>query len=139
RERDLMSQYARQGVMDEHIAVGREYPAVKLNTTYSFGIDDYEFILALETDEPADIRDLVQQLRETESSRYTVQDTPLFTCINMRLLEALDALGGPPVARPVEQEAQREAWADVCPVGELEAGTSRVVYLDGKQVALFNV
>lgn len=135
----LMSQYARQGVMDEHIAVGREYPSVKLNTTYSFGIDDYEFILAFETDEPADFLDLVQKLRETESSRYTVQDTPLFTCINMRLMEALDALGGPPVAEPVEMEEQREVWTDVCPLTEFEPGSSQIVYLDGKQVALFNV
>ena len=135
----LMSQHARQGVMDEHIVVGREYPSVKLNTTYSFGIDDYEFIVAFETDEPSDFLDLVQRLRETESSRYTLQDTPLFSCINMRLIEALDALGGPPVAEPITLEEQREAWVDVCPAAEFEPGSTRVVYLDGKQVALFNV
>ena len=135
----LMSQPARQGVMDEHITVGREYPSIKLNTTYSFGIDDYEFIVAFETDEPADFLDLVQRLRETESSRYTLQDTPLFSCINMRLIEALDAIGGPPVAEPVKPEEQGEAWADVCPINELEPGTTRVVYLDGKQIAVFNV
>lgn len=135
----LMSQPARQGVMDEHIVVGREYPSVKLNTTYSFGIDDYEFIVAFETDEPSDFLDLVQRLRETESSRYTLQDTPLFSCINMRLIEALDALGGPPVAEPVKPEEQREAWVDVGPLDEFASGDTRVVYLDGKQVALFNV
>jgi chlorite dismutase len=98
-----LSFHARQGMMDEHIVVGREFPSVKLNTTYSFGVDDYEFIVAFETDEPSDFLDLVQKLRETEVSRYTVQDTPLFNCINMRLIEALDALGGPPVAEPVIQ------------------------------------
>ncbi len=100
-----LSLHARQGIMDEHIEVGRKYPAVKLNTTYSFGLDDYEFILGFETDEPADFLDLVQELRETESSRYTLQDTPLFTCTNMRLVEALDALGGEAIAEPVEAEA----------------------------------
>jgi chlorite dismutase/nitrite reductase/ring-hydroxylating ferredoxin subunit len=134
-----MSQMARQGVMDEHIVVGRKYPAVRLNTTYSFGIDDYEFILAFETDEPSDFLDLVQELRETESSRYTLQDTPLFTCINMRLEEALDALGGPDIAEPIEEGEVREVWAEVCPLDELAPGETQVIYLEGKMVGLFNV
>jgi NAD(P)H-dependent nitrite reductase small subunit len=139
REWYKMSLPARQGVMDEHITVGRKYPSVKLNTTYSFGLDDYEFILAFETDEPSDFLDLVQDLRETEASRYTLQDTPLFTCINMSLGEALDALGGPPIAEVVEPEEQQEAWVDVCPVDDFGPGESRMIYLDGKQVGLFNV
>lgn len=134
-----MSQMARQGVMDEHIVVGRKYPAVRLNTTYSFGIDDYEFILAFETDEPSDFLDLVQELRETESSRYTLQDTPLFTCINMRLEEALDALGGPDIAEPIEEGAVREVWAEVCPIDDLAPGETQVIYLEGKMVGLFNI
>jgi chlorite dismutase/nitrite reductase/ring-hydroxylating ferredoxin subunit len=134
-----MSQMARQGVMDEHIVIGRKYPAVRLNTTYSFGIDDYEFILAFETDEPSDFLDLVQELRETESSRYTLQDTPLFTCINMRLEEALDALGGPDIAEPLEEGEIREVWAEVCPVDDLAPGETQVIYLEGKMVGLFNI
>ena len=134
-----MSQHARQGVMDEHIEVGRKYPSVRLNTTYSFGLDDYEFIVAFETDEPSDFLDLVQELRETESSRYTLQDTPLFTCINMRLEEALDALGGPAIAEAIAPDEVREAWVEVCPLDELPAGKTRTVFLDGKMVGLFNV
>ena len=134
-----LSFHARQGMMVEHIVVGREFPSVKLNTTYSFGVDDYEFIVAFETDEPSDFLDLVQKLRETEVSRYTVQDTPLFNCINMRLIEALDALGGPPVAEPVIPEEQHEAWTDVGPLSEFGPGSTKVVYLEGKQIALFNV
>jgi chlorite dismutase len=135
-----LSQYARQGMMDEHIDVGRKYPSIKLNTTYAFGLDDYEFIVAFETDEPSDFLDLVQDLRETEASRYTLQDTPLFTCVNLSLAEALDALGGDPVAVPAEPDAvPREVWAEVGPVESLTAGQSQVLYVDGKQVALFNV
>jgi chlorite dismutase len=77
----LLSAPARQGIMDEHIRVGNKYPSVKLNTTYSFGLDDQDFVVAFESNEPADFLDLVQELRETESSRYTVRDTPIFTCI----------------------------------------------------------
>lgn len=135
----MMSLPARQGIMDEHITVGRKYPSVKLNTTYSFGIDDYEFIVAFETDEPADFLDLVQELRETESSRYTLQDTPLFTCINMRLEEALDALGGPDIAEPLGEATEQEEWIDVCPLDDFGLGETRMVYLAGKQVGLFNV
>ena len=134
-----MSQPARQGIMDEHITVGRKYPSVRLNTTYSFGLDDYEFIVAFETDEPSDFLDLVQELRETESSLYTLQDTPLFTCINMRLEESLDALGGPAIARPVEQAEAGEAWMEVCPLDELAPGETKTVFLEGKMVGLFNI
>lgn len=135
-----MSQPARQGIMDEHIQVGRKYPSVKLNTTYSFGLDDQEFVVAFETDEPSDFLDLVQDLRETESSLYTVRDTPLFTCIRMSLAEALDALGGPQVATEIPKpESHGEVWVDACPLDELAPGESKMLYLDGKQVALFNV
>jgi chlorite dismutase/nitrite reductase/ring-hydroxylating ferredoxin subunit len=128
----------RQKMMDEHIRVGRKYPAVKLNTTYSFGLDDQEFVVAFETDEPSDFLDLVQELRETEASMYTLRDTPLYSCLRMELDEALDALGGPKIARPKEQDTS-EAWIDVCPVEDFGEGERKVVYLRGQQVALFNV
>lgn len=83
----------RQKIMESHIHVGHKFPSVKLNTTYSFGIDDQEFVVAFETDIMADFLDLVMALRETESSKYTLRDTPIFTCVQMPLREALDAIG----------------------------------------------
>ncbi len=139
REWYQLSQAARQGMMDEHITVGRKYPSIRLNTTYSFGIDDYEFIVAFETDEPSDFLDLVQELRESTVSMYTLQDTPLFTCVNMRLSEALDALGGPPVAEAIDPNEQRELWIDVCPLDEIGPGETKTVFLDGKMVGVFNI
>lgn len=82
----------RQKIMDVHIRVGNKYPSVKLNTTYSFGLDDQEFIVAFETDEPKDFLDLVMELRETQSSKYTLRDTPIFTCIQMPVENVLDQL-----------------------------------------------
>ena len=79
--------------MDEHIRVGLSYPRVKLNTTYSFGIDDQEFVVAFETNFPEDFLDLVQQLRETEISMYTLADTPIFSCVRLSATEMLDRLG----------------------------------------------
>ena len=93
REWYRMTQAARQGMMDEHIQVGTKYRTVRLNTTYSFGLDDQEFVVAFETDKPGDFLDLVMELRGTEASRYTLRDTPTFTCLARGLDEALDSLG----------------------------------------------
>jgi len=93
REWYLLTQFTRQGIMDEHIFVGNKYPSVKLNTTYSFGIDDHEFVVAFETDFPGDFLDLVQALRETEGSRYVEKDTPIFTCTAQSLEDTINSLG----------------------------------------------
>ena len=93
REWYLLTKFTRQGIMDEHIFVGNKYPSVKLNTTYSFGIDDFEFVVAIETDYPQDFLDLVMDLRETEGSRFTEKDTPIFTCIATSLEDAVNSLG----------------------------------------------
>ena len=89
----LLPMEERQRLMNEHIRIGHLYPRVKLNTTYSFGIDDQEFVVAFETNFPEDFLDLVQQLREIEISTYTLRDTPIFTCIRMTPEEMLDRLG----------------------------------------------
>lgn len=83
----------RQRVMAEHIRVGHLYPRVKLNTTYSFGLDDQEFVVAFETNYPEDFLDLVEELRGTESSAYTLKDYPIFTCVRMSPEEMLNRIG----------------------------------------------
>ena len=83
----------RQAMMDEHITVGSKYSRVKLNTTYSFGIDDQDFVVAFESNYPSDFLDLVQELRETKASKHTVRDTPTYTCIARPIDEALNLLG----------------------------------------------
>ncbi|MHB1501172.1 MAG: chlorite dismutase family protein [Candidatus Dormibacteria bacterium] len=88
-----LSSEDRQRMMQEHIRVGHEYPSVKINTTYSFGLDDQEFVVAFETDSAADFLDCVQALRDTEASSYTQRDVPSFTCIRAGIDEMLEALG----------------------------------------------
>jgi len=90
----------RYRIMQEHIRIGREFPSVDLNTSYSFGLDDQEFVVAFETDEPGDFLDLVQKLRGTESSRYTKRDTPTFTCVSSSVERALGALDGEAIPVP---------------------------------------
>jgi chlorite dismutase len=84
-------------VMQGHIQIGREYPGVDNHTAYCFGLDDQEFVVAFDTDDVGTFLDLVQRLRSTEASRYTVRDTPSFTCLRMSLARALNALDGEPV------------------------------------------
>jgi len=84
----------RQRIMNDHIEIGRRYPEITINTAYSFGLDDQEFVVSFEADEPGEFLDLVQELRGSESSAYTLRDTPIFTCVAMSVGKALDALDG---------------------------------------------
>ena len=84
----------RMRVMRDHIAVARRFPGIETNTAYSFGLDDQEFVVAFDADDPAQFLDLVQALRATESAAYTESETPIFTCISGSLERVLDALDG---------------------------------------------
>lgn len=84
----------RRRIMEGHIDTGRKYPQISINTAYSFGLDDQEFVVSFEGDEPCDFLELVQELRGTEASSYTLRDTPIFTCVAMSTSRAIDALDG---------------------------------------------
>jgi chlorite dismutase len=83
----------RQAAMDEHIRVGHEFPRVKINTSYSFGLDDQEFVVAFETDYPSDFVDLVERLRSGDASAYTERETPIFTCVAGSIADVVQLLG----------------------------------------------
>jgi chlorite dismutase len=89
-----LPQEERQRQMNEHIRVGHKYTGVKINTTYSYGIDDQEFVVAFEADDPSEFLDLVMELRLTEASSYTLRDTPMFTCVSVTIAELMDQLCG---------------------------------------------
>jgi chlorite dismutase len=77
----LMSRESRQGMMNEHIRIGKQYEDIKQLLLYSFGLQDQEFIVVYETDDLPRFSDLVNELRDTEARRYTLQDTPVYTAI----------------------------------------------------------
>lgn len=91
----LLSREARQGVMNEHMRVGHEYPMVRQALAYSFGLDSQEFVVAYEMDDLVAFGDLVRALRSTESRRSTVSDTPILLGIHRPLGEILGLLGVP--------------------------------------------
>lgn len=128
----------RQAMMQEHITIGRKHPDVRLNTIYSYGLDDQEFVLAFESDDPGDFLDLVMELRETKASGYTQQDVPIFTCLQMSLWQALDAMGGRSAATLAEVDDQ-PVFTDVAGVGDLDHAGGLRVYCGREAIALFKV
>ena len=91
----LLSKEARQGIMNEHMRVGHEYPMVRQALAYSFGLDSQDFVVAYETDDLAAFGDLVRALRGTESRRSTVSDVPILLGIHRPIGEIVSLLGAP--------------------------------------------
>jgi len=77
----LMSRDARQGMMNEHIRIGKGYDDISQLLLYSFGLQNQEFVVVYETDDLTRFSDLVNELRDTEARRHTLRDTPLHTAI----------------------------------------------------------
>ena len=93
REWYLLPKEKRQEIMDEHIEVSKKYPQVILNTTYSFGIHDEDFMLAFEVDNITDFQDLIMDLRETQVSSYVKNDIPMIVCVKKDIVPLISSLG----------------------------------------------
>ncbi len=93
REWYLLPREQRQKMMDEHIDVSQKYPQIVINTTYSFGIHDEDFMLAFETDELRDFQNLIMDLRESKVSRYVQVDTPMIVCLKKDIIPLISSLG----------------------------------------------
>jgi chlorite dismutase len=91
----LLSRETRQGVMNEHMRVGHDYPNVRQLLAYSFGLDDQDFVVAYETDDLVEFGDLVRALRSTEGRRSTVSDTPILLAVHRPAGEIAGLLGAP--------------------------------------------
>jgi len=93
REWYLLPMEQRRVMMDEHITVAEKYPQVVLNTTYSFGIDDQDFMLAFESDDLHAFQDLIMDLRATKVSAYVKVDTPMIVCVKKDIIPLITSLG----------------------------------------------
>lgn len=69
----------RRGMLSEHGLKGRDFPQVQPNTVAAFALGDYEWILALEADDPIDLVDMMRHLRATEARRHVREEVPFFT------------------------------------------------------------
>ncbi len=77
----LMGRESRQGMMNEHIRIGKQYEEISQLLLYSFGMQDQEFVVVYEMDDLARFSDLVNELRSTDGRPYTLRDTPVHTAI----------------------------------------------------------
>jgi chlorite dismutase len=93
REWYLLPIEQRRQMMDEHIKVGEKYPQVELNTTYSFGIHDQDFMLAFESDDLSIFQDMIMDLRGTKVSRFVKEDTPMIVCVKDGIVSIIKSLG----------------------------------------------
>jgi len=89
----LLGKEARQGIMNEHMRIGHDYPQVRQLLANSFGVDDMDFLVAYETDDLPKFSELVRALRETEGRRSTVRDTPILTGVHRSLADITALLG----------------------------------------------
>jgi len=90
----LLGRDTRQGMMNEHIRIGKEFREIKQLLLYSFGLQDQEFVVVYETDDLTLFSRLVYDLRDTEARRYTKGDTPLHTAVHISAEEWAASLGG---------------------------------------------
>ncbi len=75
----LFTRDVRQGMMNEHMRIGHQYPEIKQLLLYSFGLQEQEFVVVYETEDLTKFSDLVNDLRGVEGRRYTERDTPTYT------------------------------------------------------------
>jgi len=93
REWYLLPLEQRKLMMDEHIKVSQKYPQVELNTTYSFGIHDQDFMLAFESDNLNIFQDMIMELRGTKVSAFVKEDTPMIVCVKKDIVPIITSLG----------------------------------------------
>lgn len=89
----LLGRETRQGMMNEHIRIGKQYREITQLLLYSFGLQDQEFVVVYETDDLSLFSRLVYDLRDTEARRYTKADTPLHTGVRVDVDRWLETLG----------------------------------------------
>ncbi|MCS7193023.1 MAG: chlorite dismutase family protein [Armatimonadetes bacterium] len=80
----------RREMMIEHFRIGNQFPTVKTYTSYSIGLDDYEFVVAFESEDPNEFQECVMKLREAKARPYTLVDTPIWTCLKQNPEDLVD-------------------------------------------------
>ncbi|SED55198.1 chlorite dismutase [Rhodococcus koreensis] len=75
----LLPDVERRRQLAEHGRAARAYPDVRANTVSSFGLSDYEWILAFEAPDPSRIVDMMRDLRATDARRHVRLETPFFS------------------------------------------------------------
>ena len=88
-----MTPEMRDAMIEENFMVGKKFPNIKIHLTHAFGFNDHDYLVSFETDEPRDFLALVEELRHTPASKFTLCGMPVYTCRQRALMDCLDALG----------------------------------------------
>jgi chlorite dismutase len=88
----LLPDDERRAMLADHGRKGSEYPSVQANTVASFALGDYEWILALEADDPRELVDLMRHLRNTEARRHVREEVPFYTGRRIDAAEVAEVL-----------------------------------------------
>lgn len=75
----LLPDEERRGMLAEHGQMARGFPDVRANTVPSFGLGDYEWLLAFEADDLHRIVDLMRHLRGSEARLHVREEVPFYT------------------------------------------------------------
>jgi hydrogen peroxide-dependent heme synthase len=75
----LLPEDERRVMLREHGIAGRAFKGVQANTVASFALNDWEWILALESDDLHDLVDLMRDLRSTQARRHVREEIPFHT------------------------------------------------------------
>jgi len=75
----LLPDAERRAMLVEHGMMGREYNQVLSNTVAAFALGDYEWLLALESDELHDTVDLMRHLRSSGARMHVREEVPFFS------------------------------------------------------------
>jgi peroxiredoxin len=75
----LLPDDERRSMLAEHGMMGRKYDQVLSNTVAAFALGDYEWLLALESDELHDTVDLMRHLRSSQARLHVREEIPFFS------------------------------------------------------------
>jgi chlorite dismutase len=75
----LLPEDERRALLAEHGRRGAQHGTVQTNTVAAFALNDYEWILALESDDPLDLVDLMRDIRHTGARMHVREEIPFFT------------------------------------------------------------
>jgi chlorite dismutase len=87
-----MNAQRRSEMLRNHGMAARDYPQVLANTIACFGLNDFEWLLALEAPELVDLVDVMRAFRNTEARLHVREETPFYTGRRIRTEELAEVL-----------------------------------------------
>ena len=75
----LLPDEERRAMLVEHGMAGRDFSGILSNTVSAFALGDYEWMLALESDDLHEVVDMMRELRNTRARKHVRIEIPFYT------------------------------------------------------------